>query len=113
MKPVIIFVIVQYVQLLNVSIVRERIERQKAISEVQRQIHILRDEVRALNNNSNLRPRDARVYEVVINAFGQKIKDDAINMMEKMNSTSTVILIKLDSAEYFRHCVRQYDTKHT
>ena len=99
MKPVIIFVIVQYVQLLNVSIVKEKIERQKAISEVQRQINILRDEVRTLNSNSNLRPRDARTDEVVIGGFGQKSKDGAIKMIEKIidgkEVNPTIILAKL------------------
>ena len=62
-------------------------------------IAILRDEDRALNSSSNLRPRDARTDEVVIGGFGQKSKDDAVNMISNIidckDGNSNIILIKM------------------
>ena len=57
MTRVISSAIAEHVQPLNASIAQERIERQKAISDMQGHIIILRDEIRALNSNSNLRPQ--------------------------------------------------------
>ena len=64
MKRVITLAIAQHVQPLHASIGQEKTERQKAISDMQGQIINLRDEVRALNNDSNLHPRDTRTGEV-------------------------------------------------
>ena len=51
---------------------------------MQGEIITLRDEVRALSINSNLRPHDVRTDEVIIGGFGLKSKDDAINMVNKI-----------------------------
>ena len=91
MKLMITSIILQHVQLLNVLMTQERIERQKAISDMQGQIIILRDKVRALNSNSNLRLRDAGADEVVIDDFGQKSKDDAVMMVTKIENITIFI----------------------
>ena len=117
--------IAHHIQLLSTAIAQERVEGVQAITDIQYQISELRAAFDTLSATPapTQYPREARSEEVVIGGFGQKSKEGAISLVEKIihgkagdpyvvkektSQVPQVVPVKFASRDYAEQFVREH-----